>query len=377
MANPFERFLEFRKLGLWQKKTSQVVGIDIGASSVKLVQLRKDKGRAILETYGEIATGPYRDNALAVGQAAVLPNDKMVELLRDLFREANVTTANASFSLPLGSSLLMIIEVPKVSEEMLAKVVPIEARKYIPVPISEVAIDWWAIPPIPLEGQTEEEADKTPTVEVLVVAIHNTVINQYHELSKLTEVEPAFFEIETFSAIRSIFSGETSPTIILDLGASATKVAIVDYGIVRLSHIIGKGAQDITLAVSRALGVDFSKAEEIKRKVGLVERLDDERNVASTISGLVEYIFAEVNKVISTYQQKRRRSIGKVIIIGGGALTGGLLDLAAKSFEAPVVMGHPFVKVESPAFLEEILREAGPEFASAIGLALRHLQTLD
>ena len=83
MPNLFEKFLNFGRLALWQKKSNKVLGIDIGSSSVKIVQLRKDKGQAILETYGEIATGPYR--SLAIGQAAILSPDKLTEVVRDLF----------------------------------------------------------------------------------------------------------------------------------------------------------------------------------------------------------------------------------------------------------------------------------------------------
>ncbi len=346
-----------------------MIGLDLGVSSAKVVQVRKEKGKAILETYGEIATGPYR--SLAVGQAAVLSPEKTLEMLRDLFREANVTTQAASLAVPLGSSLLVMIEIPKVSDAMLAKVVPIEARKYIPVPISEVALDWWVIP-----KPDAEAAGPAAKVEALVVAIHNSILRQYQDFSRELGLQTAFFEIETFSAIRSVFGGEMAPTVIVDLGAGSTKVAVVDFGIVRLSHTIAKGAQDITLALSRSLGVEFAKAEEIKRQVGLVERYDG-RDISVTVSSILDYIFAEVNKVISLYQEKHRRAVGKVIFIGSGALLRGLLEAAGKNFEVPAVMGKPFDKVEAPAFLTNILSEAGPGFAVALGLALRHLQLLE
>lgn len=369
MVNPFEKFLNFRSFNFFQKKVNSVIGVDIGTSSIKVVQLRRDKGKAILETYGELATGPYRN--LAVGQVATVPAEKMVELAHDLFREANVTTNSGSISIPLGSSLVTIIEIPKVGKDLLPKVIPIEARKYIPVPISEVALDWWVLP-------TKEIDPENPSnkLEVLVVAIHNTIISQQQAFAKNMGIESSFFEIETFSAMRSVFGGEMNATVMLDIGASLSKMAIIDYGIVRLSHTIPKGSQDITLAISRSLGVEFNKAEEIKRKVGLVEHYDG-RNISLTVNGIVEYIFSEVGKVINAYQTKSRRSVNKIILIGGGALLRGLTDVAGKSFDIPVVVGKPFDKVEAPAFLAPVLAEAGPGFAVAIGLALRHLQSLE
>ncbi len=375
MANPLGKFWHFGQSALWQKKDNRVVGLDLGHSSVKAVQLRNEKGRAILETYGEMAVGPYGD--LAVGQVSNLTSVKMAELLGDLFREANITARLVSLAIPLRSSLLLIIDLPSLSSSQLGKVIPIEARKYIPVPISEVELDWWVIPrPVRSgDGSTAGEPE-SKKIEVLLAAIHKEVINQYTEHLKFLELTPAFFEIETFSAIRSIFSGERGATVILDLGAGTTKLAIVDYGVVRVSHTVSKGAQDITLAISRSLGLEFAKAEEIKRAVGLLERYEGQ-NIPGLASTIIEYIFAEVRKVLTIYQTRQRRSIEKVILIGGGALLKGLLELAGQNFEVPVTLGLPFTKVEYPAFLEGVLAKTGPGFAVAVGLALRHLENLD
>ncbi|MBI2097581.1 MAG: type IV pilus assembly protein PilM [Candidatus Vogelbacteria bacterium] len=370
MANSLGKFFHFGQSALWQTKDNRVVGLDLGHSSVKAVQLRRDKGRAILETYGEMAVGPY--GHLAVGQVSNLSGDQMAELLGDLFREANITARAVSVAIPLRSSLLLIIELPPLSPSQLGKVIPIEARKYIPVPISEVELDWWVIPQ-PAAGAPA--AGEPKKVEVLLAAIHKEVINQDTAHLKRLELTPAFFEIETFSAIRSIFSGERGATVILDLGAGTTKLAIVDYGIVRISHTISKGAQDITLAISRSLGLEFAKAEEIKRSVGLLERYEGQ-NISGLASTIVEYIFAEAHKVLTIYETRQRRSIEKVILIGSGALLRGLVELAQQSFEVPVMLGQPFAKVEYPAFLEGVLSKTGPGFAVAVGLALRHLEAL-
>ncbi|MBI2100516.1 MAG: type IV pilus assembly protein PilM [Candidatus Vogelbacteria bacterium] len=372
MANPLGKFFQFGQSALWQKKDNRVIGLDLGHSSVKAVQLRREKGRVILETYGEMAVGPYGD--LAVGQVSNLTSVKMAELIGDLFREANITARAVSLAIPLRSSLLLIIDLPQLNSSQLDKVIPIEARKYIPVPISEVELDWWVIPqPSRSETTPAIEAKK---VEVLIAAIHKEVINQYTEHLKSLQLSPAFFEIETFSAIRSIFSGERGATVILDLGAGTTKLAIVDQGIVRISHTISKGAQDITLAISRSLGLEFAKAEEIKRSVGLLERYEGQ-NIAGLASAIIEYIFAEAHKVLTIYQTRQRRSVEKVILIGNGALLTGLVELAGQSFEVPVTLGLPFAKVEYPTFLEGVLSKTGPGFAVAVGLALRHLENLD
>ncbi len=363
-----------KKRPLWPESGS-VIGVDIGFSSVKVVQVKSEQERLILETYGEIATGPYGD--LAVGQAINLNNEQLVTLLNDLFREANITSRMGGMAIPLRSSLLVTMEVPEVGEKELSQVIQLEARKYVPVPISEVALDWWVIPQkideeITIPTRERNSSFKTKMVEVLVAAIHKDTLTQYEAVAKAANLDTRFFEIETFAAIRAALGTELSATAILDLGAGTAKMTIVDYGIVRVSHTINKGAQDITTAVSRSLGVSFAKAEEIKRKVGLLERVGEE-NIAPTVSPMVEYIFSEVNRVILDYQRKYSRAVNKIVLIGGGAMLSGLSEAAKGLVETPLVIGKPFDRVEAPPFLADVLVEAGPSFAIALGVALRVL----
>src|SRR3989338_7892830 len=125
-------------------KEVSVLGIDIGASSAKLVQLRASRGIAVLETYGEIALGPY--GGQPIGKAVKLSPEKTAEALKDLMKESNVTAKSAGVSIPFSSSLVSVIDLPPADAEALKRIVPIEARKYIPVAISEVSLDWFVIP---------------------------------------------------------------------------------------------------------------------------------------------------------------------------------------------------------------------------------------
>ncbi len=374
MDNPFKKIFG-NLVGELTPKSKSVFALDLGFSSAKVVQLRNDRGRVVLETYGELATGPY--GGLAVGQATNLSIEKTAEMLKDLMREASVTATIGAIAIPLRSSLIMTIEVPDLGKARLAEMVPIEARKYVPVPITEVMLDWWVVPKQFNTESVEKIAigagSQNKMIEVLVAAIHRDTIQQYTEISGMISVKPSFFEIETFSEIRSTLRNDLSPTVILDIGAGTSKMTIVDYGIVRVSHTINKGSQDITMAISRSMGLSFAKAEEIKRQVGLTGRVGME-DLENSVSPIIEYIFAEVNRVMINYEKRFKRSVSKVVLLGGGALMKGLTDIAKKSIEIPVTVGTPFDKVEAPAFLTNILTESGPSFAVAIGLALRALE---
>src|SRR5680860_794154 len=362
-----------------KQNPNSIIAIDFGSSSAKVLQLREDKGRIVLETYGELSTGPYV--GMSIGQAVNLGTDKMSEVLTDLFREANVTSKNGAIAIPLRSSLLISLDIPNLNKEDLVLAVPNEARRFIPVPISEVVLDWWVIPErqdtSPAFDNSKLPVDGRKSQEVLIVAIHKDTVKMYQELSKKLGLKTVTYEIETFSFIRSALTNDLSATALVDFGAGTTKVSIVDYGVVRVSHSINKGSQDITVALSKSLDVSFEKAEEIKRKVGLVEEVDSNGEVRDIISPFVEYIFSEINRVIIDYQKKYSVAVEKIIFSGGGSQLGGLLNIAKKSLEIPVSFAQPFNKMETPAFMENVLQASGPSFAVAIGIALRQLENLE
>ena len=139
---------------LTKSKTGSVIGIDIGTSSIKLVQLKLARGAPVLETYGEIALGPYAK--MPIGKAVKLQPEKVTEAVQDLIREANVTAKQGGFSIPFSASLITVLNLPKVPEAQLKQIVPIEARKYIPMAVSEVALDWFLIP----KDETQGEFDR-------------------------------------------------------------------------------------------------------------------------------------------------------------------------------------------------------------------------
>jgi type IV pilus assembly protein PilM len=367
--NPLKKIfgsLDFFKKGV--SGDSSVVGIDIGTSSIKVVQLKSKGDKAVLETYGEISLGPSAD--LEAGQVTNLPPEKITEALTNVLKEANITTRRAAIAIPSAASLLFVLELPpNISDKEIANVVPTESRKYIPVPISEVSLDYWTIPK---KENDSEEAKKLKT-EVLVTAIHNDTLSKYRDLAKAASLNPDFFEIESFSSIRSTLGHELAPVLLIDIGASKTKMVITEYGIVKSFHVTNRGSADISLSLSKSMNIPFTKAEEIKRTYGLPGSPYD-KNVAEIVTLTVDYILAEASSVLLGYEKKYNRAISKIIFTGGGSLLKGLLEKAASTLPAEVILGNPFNKVEYPQFLAEVLRSIGPEFTVAAGLALRELK---
>lgn len=359
---------------IFNKKKTSALGIDIGSSSIKVVQLQKKGNKAILETYGELSLGSY--GGVSVGQSTSLPTEKIAQAMNDLLseKEVAITTKVCGLAIPFKASLLSVIEMPDIGQKELAMMIPIEARKYIPVPISDVTIDWSVIPKLEVE-ETSVDKKENKKIDILLVAIHNNIINQYKEIVSKTGLDAKFFEIEVFSSMRAVLEGISGPVMIFDMGASTTKLYIIERGLIYQSHTINRGSQDITANIARTLNISIEEAEVIKRSVGMGKTVDGV-DLSETVTVIADNIFSEANRFLFDFQKKGNRNIKSVFLTGGGSALHGFRELAAQNFKVEVVSGDPFEKVETPAFLRNTLKITGPEFTVAVGAALRCLQEI-
>ncbi len=355
---------------IFAKKAESVLGVDISSSTIKVVQIGQKKGKAILETYGELALGPYA--GVDAGRATQLPAAKLGEAVADLMRESKVSTKACGVAIPLSASLINILEMPDVGEDKLRDMVPLEIRKYIPVAASEVMIDWRIVPRLETQDKVEDVVGPKK-IEILTVAIHKDTLTRYQEVMQKAGLTPSFYEIEAFSTIRVALEENLEPTMLIGIGAGSTKVYIIDRKVLRESHVINRGSQEITLAVAKALGVTESRAEELKRLYGVVKQGTQE-DVAEVVSLVLDAILHEAQHAMLSYEKRRGRNISRVVLTGGGILLPGISERAKTIFGAEVSIADPFRKVEAPAFLENVLKQVGPEFDVAIGVALRRLE---
>ena len=377
MNNPFkDLFSGFGKFKLGSGPGNSAIGVDIGTSAIKVVEIKEKGGRAVLETYGSIALGPYAD--LEAGSVTNLPIEKVVVALQEVLKQSGVVSNSLAMAIPIQSSLIFTIDLPgQIGDEQIAAIVPTEARKYIPVPITEVSIDYFKLPKKEpsFEEMNSSELPSSPTekINVLVVATQNDAVAKYRSVVSQCNLEASFFEIEIFSSVRANFEHELSPVLLIDFGASRTKLSIIEFGMVKVYHTIERGGADISNSISKSLGVPFGEAEKMKKEFGLFGN-PAEKSLADIIQVHMDYIFSEVNNVLLGYEKKYNRTISKVILTGGGALLKGLKEVAVNNFRAEIEIGRPFSKISAPAFLEKVLENMGPEFAVALGLALRKLQ---
>ena len=359
---------------LFAKKEKSVLGVDIGSSSLKVVQLRKEHGQAVLETYGELALGPYSGGE--VGQATNLSSEQITETLKDLLREAKVTTKSCGVSIPYSRSLLTLVELPyREDPKEQETIIRLEARKYIPVPVSEVQLDWFVVPDSVVmqssPGGNENDTEEKKNIKVLIVAVHNDELSLLQSVITGTGLSSSFYEIEIFSTIRAVVDEPVKPVMVLDVGAASTKVYVVERGVVAVSHAISTGSQDITRAISVSGNVSIAKAETLKKEHGI-----GDINVNGSPELVFSRIFSEARRVLLQYETSHKKAVTSIIFTGGGGVTKELGIYAKNAFSINVHIADPFAKTKAPAFMHSVLEEIGPEFAVAVGIALRKLEEI-
>lgn len=358
----------FGREGLFKlfAKDTSVLGIDVGAASLKIIQIRKEKEQALLETYGELSTSAYTGGE--AGRAVLLADERVSEMLVDLKREAGATATHGLISIPLRHSFITVIEMPVLSDDQMAEAVPFEARRYIPIPLSDVMLDWWRLP--------DREGSTSKTMSVLLAAVQREVVDKYTRILAGAQIESLGFEVEVFSPTRVLGTRSQGAILLLDIGALSTKLSIVEHGIIRAVHHVDRGSQAFTLAISQSLGIDFRRAEEMKRTVGISQR-PEASGVRHTIMPLLDSIFDEADRLRTSFRRRFGEPIDKAVLLGGGSLVPGLSDCAIERLGVEVIISNPFSQMIYPAFLQPTLKSIGPAFSIAGGLAMRGLGAVE
>lgn len=364
---PFLKKIRFPKFNLnFSLGPASFVGVDIGTDSVKVVQLRRERERAVLETYGELKVARYfQPEGAAAGGGFVGHSDQhVVELLTDVLRESNVTTRRVVFGIPSTASFVTAVALPLADNEEIKAAVPFEAKKYIPMPVAEVTLDW----------QVLEEDPAAKRTTVLLAAVPTEVVAKYQRVAELMHLELEAVEIESFSLVRSLLGSDRGVTAVIHWGAAVTTITVVDRKRIRLNHNFGRGSQEITSALAHGLGVSVERADGVKKDVGLSEK-PEEREITQIIEPIVESTLSDLERAMISYNRTAKRKIERIVLAGGGASLGGLVGHVAKRFGLETAIGNPFARTVFPAFLAPVLKDIAPNFAVAVGLALRPISS--
>lgn len=347
-----------------KEDVGQALGLDIGPSAIKVVQLRREREKIILDTYGEIPLGPY--GGVSVGQAIHLGEEKILEAVQDLFKESKITARNTVVAIDPSATYVSLIKVPKVDDEQLRTMIPIEARKYIPIPLTEVQMDWWHIPTTINIGAQDE------SINIVLAAVNNDALGMYDRLVKKLELTNVEYEIHGYSLVRSSAPHTHKMVLYLDIGSQSSTLSLVFQGIVLDMHVVSHGSQESTVQLSKALSIPADTAEDAKRSFGY--KGDFSNPYIKDVMQLSSYpLFGEVARLSLMYERKYNQHIEGIILAGGGARVSGVLDVYAQTVHIAGRLATPFERVQVPEFLSEMIERVGPSYAVALGCALKKL----
>jgi len=344
-------------LGLGKK--NNFLGIDLGTTSIKLVEFTTEKGVPKLVTYGyaeRIVADIAKDDSDVI-------LDKVAALLKKLYTECGINSYKAVTALPNFSVFNSVITLPMMSKKELNSAVRWEAKKFVPLPIEDVILDWRIIDQI-------EVGKKKKNYRILLTAAAKSLVQRYVEIFKKANLQLLSLETEAFALTRSLLGKSQTTTMIIDTSAVTTDIIIIEKGVPALNRSIDVGGITITRAIANSLNISFDRAEQFKRDIGMA----GSSKIPEVISGILKPVIDEMNYSKKLYEDQSGKVIEQIILSGGSAYLPNLTDHFSKALNIKVLIGDPWARISYPEELKPALHEVAPRFAVAIGLGLRGLK---
>ncbi len=379
-------------MALFSRKKSYL-GIDLGTSSIKLIELTEEAGKPKLVTYGfiEEPTDIVKNDSEEAKRRIIL-------LLKELIKKTGTTCDRVVAALPSFTVFSSIISLPAMSKKDLNSAVRWEAKKFVPMPLEEMVLDWRLLKDLK-EGKKDDEAVKNNENEaqekegeedkkkkkkkkeslkqsnykILLTAAPKNLAKKYIEIFKALNLQIVSLETEAFALERSLIGNDMSPMMIIDIGALAADISVINEGVPVLNRGIDVGGDTITKAISNAMNIDLERAEQFKRDFGVSSSETTQGQIPKTIEFVISSIINEVKHCINLYSNVEETPIEKIILSGGSAFLPNLPEYLSKLFNIKVIIGNPWSRVSFPKELEPALLEIGPRFSVAIGLAMREI----
>ncbi len=333
-----------------------MVGIDIGSKSIKVIEIIKSGGLYSLKSSG------------AVGYAGIAP-DKAIEekdfvavadVLSKIIKQIGISSEVVNISLPEAVVFTRIIKFPILTDEEVASAVKWEAEQYIPIPVVDAVIQYTIL----------ERNQALMQTSVLLVATPKSVVEKYVKVLRLAGLTPIFAETELTALARSL-SPEKGTSLLLDLGSSATDMAIVKDTKVVFTRSIPIAGDAFTRAVAQGLGIELVQAEEYKKTYGLSDN-QLEGKIKNALDPVFRVVIDEIKKAISFFQSEEKGDAPTSIVITGGAsIMPDVVPYLTNALGIETVVGNPFAKINLDAENAKNLAPYAAIYGSAVGLAMR------
>lgn len=341
------------------------LGIDIGDSSLKMVELRKKNRQIHLVNYA------FSENVKEVNFMKVEDVNYLAGAITKVKSEAGIKATRVTASLPTFAVFSSIIGVTVADKKNLENAINEEAKKVIPLPLEEMTLDWKIVP------DEKGRVARTGNLKIFLTGSPKKLVRKYISIFKAAKLELASLETETFSLVRSLLGDDKSTVMIVELGANSTDFSVVKESIPVLNRSLAISGATITKALAEKMGVAYAQAEQFKLDLSLSLAADENKRteaLPAVITSLLEPIVTEMQYMLDFFRSQNNGDVEKVILTGGGALLLNLSNYFSERLNLQVIVGDPWNRVRYPAELKPVLSEVGPRLSVAIGLAMREIE---
>jgi len=364
MLNSLKSLVETDIISMLTPKR-QLVGLDIGSSSIKLVQLKEQRGRYVLQKFGIKALEPE-----VIVDGTVMDEGRVVSAIKDLFDELKVKVKQVAVSISGHAVIIKKISLPPMPDDELEGQVRLAAEQYIPFDINEVNIDFHVLP------ASEAEAGGEGEMSVILVAAKKDKINELTELVKAAGLFPMVMDVDAF-AIENMHAisypmAQEDTTALVNIGASVMNINVVRGGVSLFTRDIPIGGNRYTEAIQRELGLSYEEAEEVKK--GGRSGGTNQASVSGVIESVNAEVASEIARTIDYFKSTvSNADVQHVLLCGGGAQVHGLVQQLRDRMQADVDIANPFGEVDTSGsdFDQATLNEMASVAAVGVGLALR------
>ena len=345
-------------------KSKLAVGLDIGSSSVKVVQLREKKGGYTLQAFGSLRLPPE-----TIVDGALMNSAAVVQAIQDLLAEHKVKGKEVAIGVRGHSVIIKKIQLPRMSQEELDDSIQWEAEQYIPFDVKDVNIDTQILTP---------QGDAAGQMDVLLVAAKKDMINDYTSVCAEAGLTASVVDVDAFAVQNAyeagyeLVPGET--VVLINVGAAVTNINILADGTTTFTRDVTMGGNSFTEEIQKQLNISYEEAEALK--IGGQGETDAvvPQEVERVIQGVAEQLAGEIQRSLDFYAATAAdHRISRVFLSGGTARIPALFKVIEQRAAVPVEVLNPFkaIEIDNKRFDPTFLTSAASSAAVAVGLALR------
>lgn len=341
-----------------------LVGLDIGASSIKAVQLKRSGKGYELQHLG---IAPLRPETIVDG--VIMDQETVVSAIKEIYAANQIKTQDVAVAVSGHSVIVKKIKVQRMKPQELEEVILWEAEQYIPYAIEDVNLDFQVL---------ETDKPDSPEMDVLLVAVKKDIINDYLTILASAGLTVGVVDVDAFALENAYgISYDVKPdevVALVNLGAAVMNINILKGGVSEFTRDSAIGGNRYTESIQKMLGLSYDQAEALKLGQEVEGRtFDDAKPVVELVNAELS---GEIRRSLDFFRSStHHETIHRVILSGGCARLPGLVSYLSEALDLPIELNNPLrnVKADPKRFDPEYLDYIAPQLAVSVGLALREV----